>query len=216
MNFPHLPYPFHMEQFVFGPHAIALCLPQPSAVYQVFVNNDTKAAPYWSRLWPSALGLCTYLAANPAVVAGKQVVELAAGLGLPSLLAAQWANSVLSTDCEGEAIQFIAASASANQLTNLDTGILDWAQLDTIHNPDVILLSDINYDPAAFHILQQQLQQALAKGATLLLSTPQRLMAKPFIESLLPWCTRQETVEVVYEGKETAICIYVLQAIIKK
>lgn len=211
MNAHPLPFPFRAQQFHFNGHGVTLYLPQAAAVYQAYVHNATTATPYWSRLWPAAVGLCTFLAANPTWVQNKNVVELAAGLGLPSLLAAQWATTVLSTDIDARACAFIAASAKANHITNLSATVLDWAGLGDMDTPDVVLLSDVNYDPAAFSVLLAQIKQVLGKGSTIVLSTPQRLMAKAFIETVLPWCIASQQVPVVLEDKPTVISIYVLQ-----
>ena len=64
----------------------------------------TIAFPYWSKVWPSAEALALFILQHPEYIAGKMVVELGAGLGLPSLVAAQMAASVLCTDYEPEAV----------------------------------------------------------------------------------------------------------------
>jgi hypothetical protein len=40
------------------------------------------------------------------------------------------------------------------------------------------------------------LEKFLNAGTTIILATPQRMMAKPFIENLLLWCVLQEEVPV--------------------
>jgi hypothetical protein len=50
----------------------------------------------------------------------------------------------------------------------------------------------------------------LFKGTTVLLSTPQRLLAKEFIAPLLAYCEQQEEVVVLHKGNEVAITVLVL------
>ncbi|MBC7652268.1 MAG: methyltransferase, partial [Deinococcales bacterium] len=76
---------------------------------------------------------------------------------------------------------------------------------------DVLLLSDINYMPAAFALLFNMITHFLAKQTTIILSTPQRLLAKPFIEKLLPFCKLQQTIEVMENSKSVSIAIMVLK-----
>ena len=75
---------------------------------------------------------------------------------------------------------------------------------------DAILLSDINYEPNAFATLKTLVFSLLHQGKTILLSTPQRLMAKDFIHLLLPVCKQQEERTVYAEETQTAITILVL------
>ncbi|MEO8605481.1 MAG: hypothetical protein ABI629_23125, partial [bacterium] len=45
--------------------------------------------PYWMHLWPGALALARLLATIPDLGAGRRVLELGCGLGLPAVLAAR-------------------------------------------------------------------------------------------------------------------------------
>jgi hypothetical protein len=40
------------------------------------------------------------------------------------------------------------------------------------------------------------LRQFLKNGSTIILSTPQRIMAKEFIEAVFPYCVQQQEIEV--------------------
>jgi predicted nicotinamide N-methyase len=135
---------------------------------------------------------------RPELVRGLQVLELAGGLGLPSFVAARYAGAafVCCSDYMEEAVDCMTASAAHLGLSNVSCRVLDWNELPSGLAPDVLLLSDINYDPATFEILYGVLEGFLLRGVTILLSTPQRLMAKPFIERLLPFCREQVEVNV--------------------
>ena len=152
--------------------------------------------PFWAKVWPSAIALSTFLVTEQHYVANKKVLELASGLGLPSLVAAQFATTVTCSDYLIEPLQFVEQSISINNLFNIDCKIINWNNLPTNINTDVLLLSDINYNPSTFDSLFNMLEQFLKNGSTIILSTPQRIMAKEFIEAILPHCVEQKEVEI--------------------
>jgi predicted nicotinamide N-methyase len=167
--------------------------------------------PYWARLWPSAIALSEFIAQHPTFITGKKVLEIAAGLGLPSLVAAYTAASVNCTDMDADAMELAKASAAATQLTNMHCDVLDWSDIPSGITADTLLLSDVNYEPEAFSSLLKLLTHFLNHGTTIVLSTPERLMAKPFIESLLEWTIQHERKQVFLEGQWHDITLLVLQ-----
>lgn len=71
--------------------------------------------PFWARPWPSGIALASYILENPHLVAGKRILELGAGVGLPSLAAALCgATEVVVTDREPLAIDCMLLSAARN------------------------------------------------------------------------------------------------------
>jgi len=52
---------------------------------------------------------------------------------------------------------------------------------------DIILMSDVNYNPQHFEALFTCFQKIISQNKTIILATPQRLMAKTFIEKLQPF-----------------------------
>lgn len=206
----HLAYPVHIQHIQFDHGTIALHLPGLDAVKKRHEQVPGQDFPYWARLWPAAIALSRYLDAHPELVQNKKVLELAGGLGLPSLVAAQWAAAVCCTDYAPEAIEWMQLSAKANGSINFTATAMDWNHLPEGLGADVLLLSDINYDPAVFEILFKVLTSFVDKGTLILLSTPQRLMAKPFIERLLPFCIAQHNEIINHDGSETATSVFVL------
>lgn len=166
------------------------------------------AFPYWAQVWLAAIGLAMFIEANPDYVRYKKVLEIAAGLGLPSLVTAPLAKEVLTTDYLEEPLAWVGRSARRLGLTNLKTGLLNWNEPPANLYSEVILISDVNYDPSVFDTLYSFLHHFLSAGAIIMLSTPQRLAAKPFIEKLAPFCIRQE--EMIIPGHEKHITILVL------
>jgi predicted nicotinamide N-methyase len=191
------------------------CLvPDAADVNQKVTSGQTRDDfPYWARLWPSSVALSAFLQNNKQLVIQKRVAELAAGIGLPSLVAATYAKSVWCSDISTEAMEVAAQSVSLHNLNNIRFEACNWMDLPPDFDWDVVLLSDVNYDPANFRELETVLISLLHKRCTLILATPQRLMAKPFIEKLIPFVAQQETTEVNHGNAPVPISIFVLQKV---
>lgn len=188
---------YNIQEFDFGEERVQLCVPDEKIVEEKYrrekLNGGDPLFPYWAKLWPASLALCEYMYANNTIIKDKVVLELAAGLGLPSMLASKFARKVICSDYVQEALDIMQQSAALNQAGNIECRLVNWHHYPDDLNPDVILLSDINYDPGEFEILNQLLISLLEKGTIIVLSTPQRIMGKPFIESLLPYCKEKST-----------------------
>lgn len=199
-----------LQQFCFEGHCIELFVPESKELQERYRQGNTHF-PYWGQVWPAAQALTAFLLQHPHFIQNKKVVELAAGLGLPSLAAARYARTVLCSDYLREAVAVIKKSAAHNALQNFSVQLLNWQALPHNLEADVLLLSDINYEPSAFDLQRQLIQQFLQKGATIFLSTPQRLSAKTFITPLLFYCQQHAQVTVLHDAKEVMISILVLK-----
>jgi predicted nicotinamide N-methyase len=201
-------FPLTNQNILLQQEEITIYLPETRAVQACLQEQQN---PYWARLWPAAVGMSNYLLQHPHWVRVPLVLELAAGVGLPSLIAARFAKQVICTDIEPNAIPVMQANVQLHQCTNVTCAEANWLQLPNNWQPQTILLSDVNYEPAAFTGLLQVLQQWLAAGTCMVLATPQRLMAKPFIEALLPFAIEQTEEEVVLDEQTHFISILVLK-----
>lgn len=201
--------PSILQSYTIDKTAIEIHVPQPAFTQQFYQNN--KGDAYWAQAWPASIGLCRFLNKYPEYIVDRKVLELAAGLGLPGLFAARWALQVTITDKEPLAEAFITASAAHLQLSNVTTAALNWTEASKMQLPDVILLSDVNYEPAVFEELQKVIEYFLVNHTTVIISTPQRLVAKPFVISLLPHCSFQWSDTVLLNNTETGVSIFVLQ-----
>ncbi len=205
----------HLQHFQLNDSSFALFVPLQSEIQQAYLQqkavDENVDFPYWAKVWPSAIGLSIFLQQHPHLLQDKRVLELAAGLGLPSLIAAQYATKVCCSDYVQAPLDFAQASADHHQFTNIDYQIINWFVVPPTITTDVLLLSDINYEPAAFAVLFNMIQTFLAKQTTIILSTPQRLLAKPFIAQLLPFCTIQTDIEVLENGVPVWVQVLILQ-----
>lgn len=196
-------------------YSIELWVPDAQQVQQNYYAQKAVVPatpfPHWTRLWPASLALTDFLFHHTEYINNKNVLELAAGLGLPSLLAARYAQTVYCSDYLPEATSVIQQSAAYLTLPNFQCGVLNWHELPEYLTADVLLLSDVNYEPVEFEQLYTIFSRFLQNGTTIILTTPQRLMAKPFIERLLPWCQLHETAFIPASDGEQAISVLVLK-----
>jgi predicted nicotinamide N-methyase len=101
---------------------------------------DDEFMPYWAELWPSGLALACAL---PADLAGRSVVELGCGLGVPSLVAASRGASVTAVDWAVDAIELLRENAARNGIV-LDARRADWRVFEGEY--DVALAADVLYE----------------------------------------------------------------------
>lgn len=111
------------------------------------------AVPYWSVLWRSGVALAKEV--DEAALAGRRVVELGCGLGLPSLAAARAGAEVLATDASEEALELLHENARRNAV-EIDTERVEWGSADELvaRAPfDVVLAADVLYERASVGVL---------------------------------------------------------------
>lgn len=138
--------------------------------------------PYWSVLWRSGVALGRALAASPEAVAGKRVVELGCGLGVPSLVAARaGAAAVLATDAEPEALELLERNSYANGL-RVETLLVEWSEPEELidRGPfDLVLAADVLYERASVALLLKLLARLAGEA---LIADPGRPGAAAFLE----------------------------------
>ena len=88
---------------------------------------------------------------------------------------------------------------------------INWNHLPGTLNPDLVLLSDVNYQPADFDNLYGVVNTLLAKSASILLCTPHRLSAIPFVDKILPFVTFREERNIIQNNQQVALTIFMLQ-----
>lgn len=145
------------------------------------------------------MALAQFIDANPTLVQDKTVLELAGGLGLPALVAAQYAGKVTGSDYQQPAVDIQQQNVAVNGIKNMTVLLLDWRLLQLPADYEVVLLSDINYEPGMFDELLALLGKLQQAGTSIILATPQRLPARPFMEGLLPMARSHQ---VVMAGEE--------------
>lgn len=188
---------------------VRLFVPDESALKKAY-EEGRISFPYWGKVWPAAIALSRFIVQHGELVRGKKLVEIAAGLGLPSMVAAPVAASVICSDYAPEALAVLQQTIAYNGFKNTSAALIDWHHLPHALAADVVLLSDVSYDPALFAVQQAAVQKFLGAGAMVIIATPQRLVAKEAIAPLLPYAVMQQQVPVQVDGAEVMISVMVL------
>ena len=140
--------------------------------------DEDEFLPYWAELWPSGVALATVVAALD--LRGQRVVELGAGLGLPSLAAALRGADVLATDWADDAVDLLRANAARNGIA-LRAERVRWDDPGPLLREapwDVVLGADLLYEGRN----AEQLLELLPKlGGDVLLAEPGRPFAASFL-----------------------------------
>ncbi|KAJ1693261.1 hypothetical protein LUZ63_009959 [Rhynchospora breviuscula] len=125
-----------------------------------------------SWLWDSALCLSEWIseavANNQVRISGATVLELGAGTGLPGLFAATYgASHVVLTDV-GSLVPNLCANVGANGLEDLVQVMeLKWGEdASMLGQVDVLLLSDLFYDPEEMPALAKTMHSVWAEGTS--------------------------------------------------
>lgn len=146
--------------------------------------EELEHFPYGFLLWESAIGLARFLAANPALVAGRHVLELGAGVGLPGLVAQALGAQVQQTDHQAGALTLARQNAAQNGVISIRQFTADWRAWTHTERYDVLLGSDILYERAMHFYLEAIFRENLAPGGKLILSDPGRPQALEFAARL--------------------------------
>lgn len=188
---------------------VALYIPDPQRVRatyeQLSAADPSTAFPFWAKIWSSGYVLATFLQEEPHWIQTKQVLEIGAGIALPSFTIAHEAATVVVTDHAPEAVALMNKNITHLGLKNVTSLYLDWNDLPQNLRADVLLLSDINYADAQFGALLVLIRRFLSQGSTIILTTPQRINAGPFAEALQSYVVRSEV--RVYEGVEVRVMV---------
>jgi len=129
--------------------------------------------PFWAFAWAGGQALARYILDNPAIVAGKRVIDFASGSGLVAIAAMRaGATEVLAADIDVFCEAAIGLNAAAN---GVEAG---FTEVDLLGAPppaaDVILAGDICYERPMAQAVMAWLAQGRAAGATVLIGDPGR------------------------------------------
>lgn len=133
------------------------------------VNNVEP--PFWAFAWPGSQALARHVLDHPSLVAGRRVLDFAAGSGLAAIAAAKaGAALVEAAEIDRLAAAAIRLNAARNHVT---ITVLDGDVVGTSCCWDLLLCGDVCYEaPMAAHILPWL--SSLAAKAEVWLADPGR------------------------------------------
>lgn len=129
--------------------------------------------PYWASVWAGGQALARHLLDCPELVAGRRVLDLAAGSGLVAIAAAlAGAARVVANDIDPYAVAAATVNARANQVGVTTTGV---DLLDSVPTGvDLLLAGDVLYSRAMAARMLPFLRRVAAAGAEVLVGDPGR------------------------------------------
>jgi predicted nicotinamide N-methyase len=139
--------------------------------------------PYWAHLWIGARALARSLADGDRL-AGKSVLDLGCGLGLPGLVAAALGAEVWFADREAAALEFVRESARQNDLQRVRCVELDFVHGALDRTFDLLLGAELVYDPQSYRPLCAFLERHLAPQGVIHLTDAFRSDAANFFAEL--------------------------------
>ena len=151
---------------------------------QRYLSEERSVAPYGFALWPAAIALAHELASRADTLAGKRVLELGAGTGLPGIVAATFGAQVVQTDRHDAALELGRSNAERNGARSIEHRIADWTQWPDTERYDLILGADVIYAPRLHPSLRTIFDTNLAAEGSLLLADPFRPASIELLESM--------------------------------
>lgn len=136
-------------------------------------GEGRQAAPFWASAWPGGQALARHVLDHPDLVAGRRVLDLAAGSGLVAIaVALAGAATVTANDIDPYACAATTLNARANGVT-VTTSLGDLLDADA-GGADVVLAGDVFYSESMADRVLAFLQRATATGAAVLVGDPGR------------------------------------------
>ena len=109
---------------------------------------------------------------EPTILKDKTVVELGCGVGLASIAAAKiGALKVIATDNNPEVLSLAQKNIERNNASNAKTAALQWGLFDAFdydRSADVIIGSDLTYNPNTWRSLAESMVTILKPGGIII------------------------------------------------
>ena len=147
----------------------------PQDVFQKF--------PLWAKIWPASWILAGYLADRP-VASTKRILEIGAGIGLVSIVAASFGHSITMTDSNPDALQFARANAIINGCPQLPIQVLDWNNPQLEETVDCIVASEVTYKKVDLLPLLSLFKSCLKPEGEVILAGEMRTDSKDFYQQM--------------------------------
>lgn len=205
-------YPSYAKTFLSGADACTLLIPQEDAVKAQYEAEQAKHAvvvfPYWTRVWDAAWVMATAIIEHSHLLQNKTCLELGAGIALPSFIASRYAKQVIATDYTEDALHWMQQNVLFSQ-TELRTQVIDWQTDESLPDYDVLILSDVLYEPSQHAKLHRIITSAWENKKTIFLTSPERPSSLLFFETLALPAYEQQILQTAYQGYPATIMLYI-------
>ncbi len=148
---------------------------------EAFLAHANIDPPFWAFAWPGGQARVRYILDNPALVAGRRVLDFAAGGGVAAIACAMaGAASVEAAEIDPMASAATLLNAAAN---GVDVAAATGDVVDSACRWDLILCGDVCYEaPMTGHILPWL--RRMTDAATVWIADPGRAYLPPGMTAL--------------------------------
>ncbi|MBM3584431.1 MAG: methyltransferase [Alphaproteobacteria bacterium] len=160
------------------PHALEILLHLADEALELWQKTEDDLGaiglppPFWAFAWAGGQALARHVLDHPDLVAGRVVLDFAAGSGLGAIAAARaGAARVTATDIDRFAIAAIALNAAANGVA---VTVSDADVIGRDEGWDVVLAGDVCYEQPMAGRVATWLEGLAARGAIVLIGDPGR------------------------------------------
>jgi len=130
--------------------------------------------PFWAFAWAGGQALARYLLDNPALVAGKRVVDFASGSGLCAIAAClAGARHVTASDLDAFAVAAIRLNAAQNGVSER-IAPTQANLIGAAFDADIVLAADVFYERDLAAMVTDWLTGLQREGRTVLIGDPGR------------------------------------------
>ena len=144
-----------------------------SGLRQLADEDADFGSPYWAHYWGGGLALARYLLDQPALVAGRSLLDLGTGSGIVAIAAClAGAGPVKAADVDPYAIAATKLNAEANGVS-IETELGD-LMIEPPAPIDVLAIGDLFYDAGTAARVLRFAQASAARGTLVLIGDPRR------------------------------------------
>jgi predicted nicotinamide N-methyase len=151
--------------------------------------------PFWAFAWAGGQALARYLLDHPDEVAGKRVLDFAAGSGLQAIAAAKaGAAEVTASEVDPFATAAIGLNAALNgvEIAVFEADVIDSDQSDRA-DWDVVLAGDVFYERDLAARVEPWLRRLAGGGVVVLVGDPGRgFLPKAGLERVIAYAVKTD------------------------
>ena len=178
----HKEYETEISEVVVKDRKFQILLPR---FLSKFINKHDvfHEFPLWAKIWQASWVLADYLAGMP-VAAEKQILEIGAGVGMVSIVAASFGHRITMSEHNNDALQFARANALINTCAQLPIIDLDWNRPQLPGRFDQIVASEVIYKEEDCEPLMRLLKACLKSDGEVILAGEMRKTSMDFYKIL--------------------------------
>lgn len=156
---------------------------EPFGIWRATEQEGAVMRPFWGFAWPGGQAVARYILDNPAIVAGRSVVDIGAGSGLAAIAASRaGAAAVTAADIDPLAVAATRLNVEVNDV-RVATTSRDLLADDT-EAYDVTVIGDLFYEEGLAQAVTRYIEMALRRGSLLLFADRGTVRPPPGAEPL--------------------------------